>query len=141
MASKNNKSEEQVGNRQGVVDEEGTRQEEVAEEEENGLLLRKHMFEKHVLQLTRKIYDYGLDFTNAIASKIHEYADKMSGRDPKNPDTEYASVVKIHLDYIDKLRRDNPANYRKLVEFAQQYVATPAFDRPELLKAFFAPLT
>lgn len=67
--------------------------------------------------IPQKINSAAIDASNAIASKISEYADKLESSNSNAEPDETMMLNKKHIDYIDLLRRKHKEVYNSLLEF------------------------
>ena len=88
--------------------------------------------------LPKSMYDTSLDATRSIASKLHDYADSMSGKSAsKDTDTRGLMIEKSHRAYLDDLRHRDMTAYRALLTFADTLVEQPRDVQATMLKARF----
>lgn len=88
----------------------------------------------------RALYQASMQATRAVAGKLGEYADAMSGKSsPNDDDTRGLMVEKKHRQFLDTLRSRDMAAYRRLLEAAAEFAAAPADQRDAVLRARFLP--
>lgn len=67
-----------------------------------------------------------LKVTEALGVKLQSIGDAVKGSDPnRKEDNEYVSILKIHYDMLEKLRKQDIIKYRKLVEVCRKAKGQP----------------
>jgi hypothetical protein len=97
---------------------------------------RMNNLRRSLMKFPDLIHDKTISLSQEIAGKIHEYADKMSGRNEPSV-IEFANVLRGHLAFIDDLRRKTPGTYRIYLLFIERYKSTPVFLQPKIMRRFF----
>lgn len=76
-------------------------------------------------------YKEVIDMSKTIQLKMRQYTDSINGRNNKD-----LSLAKVHMEFLNKLRLNNPNSYRNLVYFAYIYKTLDIDEQPIATKSF-----